>query len=59
MEVTVPPNTTATVFVPGENITESGVPATRAEGVTLLRRENGRQVFTLESGSYRFESEQG
>ena len=58
MEVTVPVNTTATVFIPGEDITEGGVPATKAKGVTLLRREGGRQVFALESGAYRFEAEE-
>ncbi len=58
MDLSVPVNTTATVFIPGEDITEGGVPATEAEGVTVLRRENGRQIFTLESGFYRFEAEE-
>ena len=30
--------------------------ADKAEGVTLLRREEGRSVFKVESGVYRFVS---
>lgn len=56
MEISVPVNTTATVFIPGELITEGGVPANEAEGVTLQRREGDRQVFSVASGSYRFEA---
>ena len=58
MEISVPVNTTATVFIPGENITEGGVPAAEAEGVSLLRTEDGRQVFKVESGSFRFEAKE-
>ncbi|MFC1551057.1 family 78 glycoside hydrolase catalytic domain [Candidatus Latescibacterota bacterium] len=57
LNVTVPPNTTATVFVPSvdaDGITESGNPAGKSEGVTFLRMENGTAVFSVESGNYSF-----
>ena len=57
LHVEIPPNTTATVFVPAKSpggITESGHSLERAEGVKLLRLEGGRAVLAIESGSYRF-----
>ncbi len=59
LEVEIPPNTTATVFVPANDaaaVTESGNPAAKAPGVKLLRTESGAAVFAVESGRYRFES---
>jgi alpha-L-rhamnosidase len=56
MEVTVPPNTTSTVHVPGKNITEGGLPAAKAEGITLLRTDSNKTVFKVASGSYKFTS---
>ena len=56
-DVTVPPNTTATAYMPvkdARTVTESGRPADRAPGVTFVRAENGAKVYTLESGTYRF-----
>ena len=58
LEVAVPPNTTATIHVPAaghEQVEEGGRPASEAPGVTYLRMENGAAVFTVGSGSYRFE----
>ena len=57
MEVTIPANATATVFVPGndpKSVMESGVPASRAEGVTFLRRDATAAVYEVGSGTYRF-----
>jgi len=56
MDITVPANTTATVYVPGKNITEGGLPAAKAEGVTFLRMEKNKAVFKVESGTYEFKS---
>jgi alpha-L-rhamnosidase len=59
MEVTIPANTTATVFVPtqdADGVTESGKPAAQAEGVTFLRMENNSAVYAIGSGRYRFQS---
>jgi hypothetical protein len=59
LKVTIPANTTATVYVPAKsagNVTESGRTATQSQGVSFLRLENGRAVFEIASGSYEFES---
>lgn len=59
MNVSVPPNTTATVFVPASNpdvVNESGKPVREADGVRFLRTEGGYAVFAIGSGTYRFES---
>ncbi len=58
--VTVPANTTATVYVPAAkvtDVTESGRPAKNADGVTFLRTETDRAVFRVGSGQYAFASE--
>jgi alpha-L-rhamnosidase len=60
--VTVPPNTTATAWVPTtdpDSVTESGKPARAAEGVRFERAENRAAVFELKSGTYRFEAKSG
>ncbi len=57
--ITVPVNTTATVYVPAKgaaSVTESAKPATQAPGVKLLKTEHGQAVFWVGSGNYRFES---
>lgn len=59
MEVTIPANTTATVFVPAHSaaaVIEGGKPAAQAEGVRFLRTENRAAVYAIESGTYRFQS---
>jgi|ERR1039458_3379888 alpha-L-rhamnosidase len=56
-EVTIPPNATAVVSVPTtdvKQVTESGRPASQARGVHFLRFQDGRSLFSVESGSYRF-----
>jgi alpha-L-rhamnosidase len=57
--ITVPLNSTATVYVPAktvESVSESGKPVALAQGVKLLRMEKGRAVFEVGSGNYSFES---
>jgi alpha-L-rhamnosidase len=60
LDVTIPANTSATVFLPAgaattaDQITESGQPLTQAEGVKWLRNEGGCAVLAVESGSYHF-----
>jgi hypothetical protein len=59
LNVTVPANTTATVYIPAgsaKNVTESGRPATEAEGAQFLQIKQGTAVFSVGSGHYRFES---
>lgn len=55
-DINVPVNSTATVYVPGKNITEGDLPAAKAEGVTFLRMEKNKAVFKVESGKYEFKS---
>lgn len=57
LNVEIPVNTTAEIWVPlkyGEQITESGKRISDAEGVVMLRKENGCAVLQAGSGSYFF-----
>ena len=59
LDVTVPPNTTATVHVPAQgpgDVTEGGRPASQAAGVRPVGVEGGARVFAIGSGRYRFEA---
>jgi hypothetical protein len=59
MKVTIPPNTSATSFVPSTNeaaVTESGRLPSQAEGVNFLRIEGHAAVYAVRSGTYRFQS---
>ncbi|MBN1260046.1 MAG: family 78 glycoside hydrolase catalytic domain, partial [Anaerolineae bacterium] len=56
-DVVIPPNTTATAYVPahsGDTVLEGDTPAHFAEGITLLRREFAAAVYALGAGRYRF-----
>jgi alpha-L-rhamnosidase len=57
LELTVPPNTTATVYLPAREVgqvRESGRPARQAPGVTWLRGVTGETVWRVASGHYSF-----
>ena len=59
LEVTIPANTTATVFVPARYaacITESGKPANQSASLKLIRFENRAAAFEVGSGNYQFQS---
>jgi hypothetical protein len=59
LDLTIPPNTTATIYVPARaegDVTESGQPARKALGVKFLRQEGRAAVFAVGSGVYRFEA---
>jgi len=61
LDVTIPVNTRATVYVPvsatdAQSVTESGIPAVSAECVKFLRQEAGAAVFEVPSGNYHFEA---
>jgi len=58
LNIKVPVNTTATVYVPAGTITESGSPAGQTHGVTFLHMDKNTAVFKVESGKYEFKSEQ-
>lgn len=57
LDVTIPANTTATVYVPAkapENVTESNIPADQAKGLEFLRMEGKTAVYKAGSGTYKF-----
>jgi len=57
--VTVPPNVTATVYVPAKDqaaVTESGKQARAARGVKYQRTKAGAAIYEIGSGAYRFEA---
>jgi len=57
LAVSIPPNTSATVWMPGKDVaavTESGRPVARARGVKFLRTEGDATLFDVESGDYVF-----
>jgi alpha-L-rhamnosidase len=59
LDVTIPPNTTATVYVPTKDaaaVTEGGNAIDKVEGVKFLRMENGAAVYVVASGTYHFQS---
>ena len=69
LNVTIPANTTATIYVPAKDaasVTEAGLvrrspgeggkPVARSEGVRFLRMESGRAVFAVGGGRYSFVS---
>jgi alpha-L-rhamnosidase len=59
-DIEVPPNTSAELYIPAGNVKdvrEGAGPATAAEGVRFLRMEDGRAVFAVQSGVYRFTSD--
>jgi alpha-L-rhamnosidase len=56
-DVSIPPNATATVYVPARDlaeITENDKPVAEAASVKFLRMEGPCAVFAVESGSYHF-----
>jgi hypothetical protein len=59
LQVTIPPSTTATVYVPArspENVREAGVQAERSRGVRFLRQTGNSAVYEIQSGQYEFTS---
>ena len=55
LEVVIPPNTSAQIYVPTTNataITESGVPAVSSSGVTYLGHSNNYALYAVGSGHY-------
>ncbi len=59
LRVTIPPNTTATVFVPAkqaDSVTEGGKPVSKSKEVKFVRMDKDAAVFEIGSGNYQFES---
>jgi hypothetical protein len=61
VDVTIPPNTTATVHVPAadaKKITEGSQPAAEAPGVKFVELRDGAAVYEVGSGQYHFATKQ-
>lgn len=59
LQIAIPANATATVYLPASvtsKDTEDGKPVSESEGVKFLRREGDRNVYSVGSGTYEFES---
>jgi alpha-L-rhamnosidase len=57
LHVSIPANTTATVYLPAESeqsVTEGGRPLTQAPGLKFLRVEDNRVELAIGSGEYNF-----
>ena len=60
MSIKIPCNTTATVYIPckeAANITESGNPIDKVQGVKFMQKANNVAVYSVLSGAYNFQSE--
>ena len=59
LKITIPANTTATVYVPAksaESVTESGKPVELVPGIKFLHWSHDTAVYEIGSGKYRFDS---
>jgi hypothetical protein len=57
LDVTIPANTSATIYVPAksaESVLEGGVPVSQVVGVQFVRMESGTAVFEVQAGNYSF-----
>jgi alpha-L-rhamnosidase len=57
LNVSIPPNTSATVYVPAcsqNEVMEGGQKAAQSTGIDFIGLENDRAVFKVRSGSYGF-----
>ena len=60
LKVSIPANTTATVYFPAKSVDEvleNGKPVAQSRNVNFLREENRRAIFEIASGSYEFKAE--
>jgi alpha-L-rhamnosidase len=59
-DVTIPANTTATIYIPAatqNEVTEGGKIVTNRDGVRFLRMESGDAIYEVGSGKYKFSVE--
>jgi len=57
MDIKIPANTAATVYLPCSNpetIKENGIPAGLAPGIEFKRCENNTAIYNIHSGKYHF-----
>ncbi|MDD4991765.1 MAG: family 78 glycoside hydrolase catalytic domain [Paludibacter sp.] len=61
LKLSIPANTSATVYVPAKaenSVTENGIRAAKSTGIKFLRMEKDRAIYEVGSGEYNFESKQ-
>ena len=59
LKVVIPPNTSATVYIPAKEescVLESGQRVYNVEGIKFIKIEGDRAVYQVTSGSYQFHS---
>jgi alpha-L-rhamnosidase len=59
LDVIIPPNASATIYVPASNaaeVLEGGHPASESQSLRFLRAEEGNAVYETGSGHYSFQS---
>jgi alpha-L-rhamnosidase len=59
LKLTIPPNTTSTLYVSTADVStvmENGTPALQSSGISLIRFEAPYAIFAVTSGSYNFSS---
>jgi alpha-L-rhamnosidase len=59
LDVTIPPGTTATVYIPtadADFVREGGASIRNSKEIKFVREENGDAIYAIESGNYHFES---
>jgi alpha-L-rhamnosidase len=59
-DVTIPANTTASIYIPAvtqNEVTEGGKAVTNQDGVRFLRMESGNAIYEVGSGKYKFSVE--
>jgi alpha-L-rhamnosidase len=54
-QVTIPANSTATLYLDAEKIRESGKPLDKNEQIEIAERKNGKVILKLKSGKYLFD----
>jgi alpha-L-rhamnosidase len=60
LKVSIPPNTTATVYLPTTNlrsIKEGNAPLIKSRGVGRVRRQKGYSIIEIQPGHYAFETD--
>jgi len=59
MNVTIPANTTALIYIPfssGSTIKESGKDISGVKDIQVIDEENGRKILKVGSGTFQFTS---
>lgn len=55
-EIKIPVNTTATVYVPGDNILLDGKDINQSQYISFIKKEDDLSIFKFESGKYQISS---